>query len=111
MNLSEEHIRQLEALEQREKSNTHRIDEHEEKLNKLDDKVSKLSDVYVALTKVDDKVSNVEKDVSTIKTDLKDLKEKPSKRYEQIVSLIITRYRNSYIGLFFSKIRIIERRK
>ena len=47
-------------LEEREKSNTHRIDEH-------DKQIRKLSDVYVALTKVDDKVTNVENDVSEMK--------------------------------------------
>ena len=45
-------------LEEREKSNTHRIDEH-------DKQIRKLSDVYV------------ENDVSEMKEDLKEIKEKP----------------------------------
>ncbi len=98
--MDEKYIAQIQANEDRSKSNTKRIEVH-------DKKIEELSDMYVALTKVDDKVTNVEKDVTEIKSDLKDIKEKPSKRYEQIISLIITRYSNSYTGFFISKIRVI----
>jgi len=97
MNWSEEHIKELAELEQKTKSNTHRLDEHDKKLDEL-------SNVYVALTKVDDKVSNVEKDVITIKTDLKDLKEKPIKRYEQVISLVITAIVTAILGFLLGKI-------
>lgn len=93
--MDEKHIQTLIETETRSKSNTHRIDEH-------DKKIDELSDMYIALTKVDNKVSNVEKDVSSIKSDIKEIKDKPAKRWEQIISLIITRYRNSYTGFFIS---------
>lgn len=102
--MDEKYMLKIQENEDRSKSNTRRIDEH-------DKKIDELSDMYVALTKVDNKVTNVEKDVTEIKSDLKVIKEKPSKRWEQIVSLVITRYRYSYTGIFISKIRIIERRK
>lgn len=93
--MDEKHIQTLIETEARSKSNTHRIDEH-------DKKIDELSDMYIALTKVDSKVANVERDVTEIKSDLKDIKEKPAKHWEQIISLIITRYRNSYTGFFIS---------
>lgn len=93
--MDEKHIQTLIETEARSKSNTHRIDEH-------DKKIDELSDMYIALTKVDNKVSNVEKDVSSIKSDIKEIKDKPAKRWEQIISLIITRYRNRYTGFFIS---------
>lgn len=83
-------IERLVQNEQRSKSNTKRLDEHEEQIKEL-------SNVYIALTKVDDKVSNVENDVSEMKKDLKDIKEKPIKEYEntkhdvkkQIISFVL----------------------
>ncbi len=98
--MEEKYIVKIQENEDRSKSNTHRLDEH-------DKKIDELSDMYIALTKVDNKVTNVEKDVSSIKSDIKEMKDKPVKRYEQIVSLVITRYSNSYTGFFISKIRVI----
>lgn len=68
-------------INQRSKSNTKRLDEH-------DEQIKELSNVYVALTKVDDKVTNVEKDVSEMKEDLKDIKEKPTKNWDKIITTI-----------------------
>ena len=48
-----EMIEKFAHLEEREKSNTKRIDEH-------DKKIEELSNVYVALTKVDNKVDNLD---------------------------------------------------
>lgn len=94
-------IERLVQNEQRSKSNTKRLDEHEEHIKEL-------SNVYVALTKVDDKVSNVENDVSEIKKDLKDIKEKPSKNWDNLKWIIVTRNCNSSSGFLFGKIGVIE---
>ena len=63
----------LVQVEDRAKSNTKRLDEH-------DEQIKELNNVYLALTKVDDKVTNVEKDVTEIKSEIK--KGKEQKRYE-----------------------------
>ena len=99
--MEEKYVLKIQENEDRSKSNTKRLDENDKKLDEL-------SDMYVALTKVDNKVTNVEKDVTEIKTDLKSIKEKPSKRWEQVVNLAITRYRNSYTGFSYCKIRIMR---
>ena len=66
-------IERLVQVEDRAKSNTKRLDEH-------DEQIKELNNVYLALTKVDDKVTNVENDVSEIKSEIK--KGKEQKRYE-----------------------------
>lgn len=80
--MEDKYIERILETEQRSKSNTHRLDEHDEQLKEL-------SNVYVALTKVDNKVTNVENDVSEIKTDLKEIKDKPSKRLDSIWGYIV----------------------
>lgn len=70
------HVEELIEFKERCKSNTKRLDEH-------DEQIKELRNVYVALTKVDDKVTNVEKDVVEMKNDLKEIKEKPLKDYEE----------------------------
>lgn len=80
--MEDKYIEKIIEIEQRSKSNTKRLDEHDSQLKKL-------SNVYVALTKVDDKVTNVENDVGEIKKDLKDIKDKPSKKMDQIWGYIV----------------------
>ncbi len=70
------HVEEFIEFKERCKSNTKRLDEH-------DEQIKELRNVYVALTKVDDKVTNVEKDVVEMKNDLKEIKEKPLKDYEE----------------------------
>lgn len=84
-------IERLAKVEQSEKSAHHRLDEHETKINEL-------SNVYVALTKVDDKVTNVEKDVVEMKGDLKEIKEKPVKNWDKVVSTIIGTVAGALVG-------------
>ena len=92
----------LVQVEERAKSNTKRLDEH-------DEQIKELNNVYLALTKVDDKVTNVENDVSEIKQDLKDIKEKPAKNWDNLKWIIITRNCNSSSGFFIRKNRFVER--
>ncbi len=99
--MEKEYLTKLVEVEQRSKSNMKRLDEH-------DEQIKELSNVYVALTKVDDKVSNVENDVSEMKKDLKDIKEKPSKNWDNLKWLIVTRNCNSSSGFLFGKIGVVE---
>ena len=64
--MNRQDIELLKEIEQRGKSNTKRLDEHDKKLEEL-------SDVYIALTKVNDKVDNIDNDVKEIKIDKKEL--------------------------------------
>lgn len=95
--LDKDDIKLITEIDQRSKSNTKRLDEHENKINKL-------SEFYVALTKVNDKVDTIDSDVKEIKTDLQEIKEKPTKRYEQVVGYILSALVGGIIAFIFAKI-------
>ena len=70
-------------VEQRAKSNSHRIDEMQSDLKNLTELTAS---VKVLATKQE----NVESDVREIKTDVKALTEKPGKRWDAIVAEVVT---------------------
>ena len=70
-------------IDQRSKSNTHRLDKVEERQDNLDKLVSSVS----ALA---NEQEHIKADVTEIKTDVKSLTERPGKRWDSIVGAIIT---------------------
>lgn len=95
--MEKDYIEKIVETEQRSKSNTKRLDEHDRKLEEL-------SDVYVALTKVNDKVDNIDNDVSEIKSDIKEIKDKPNKRMDQIWGYIVSTLLGGIIGFILIKL-------
>lgn len=81
-----EHIieteQRLTAVEQRSKSNTHRLDDVERRQNNLDELVKT---VAVLATRQ----QTVETDVKEIKLDVKKISSKPAQRWEAIVDKLI----------------------
>lgn len=90
-------IERLKEVEQRSKSNTKRLDDHDEQLKEL-------SNVYVALTKTNDKVDKIESDVSEMKDDLKEIKEKPGRKLDQITGYILSALIGGLIGYVLLKL-------
>ena len=72
----------LTEVEDRAKSNQHRLDEMEKRQNNLDDLVGTVKVLA-------DREERVEDDVKEIKGDVKDLKDKPGKRWETVITQII----------------------
>ena len=70
-------------LEQRAKSNTHRIDE-------LVHDMRDLNELTASVKVLATKQESVESDVREIKTDVKALTEKPGKRWDTIVAAVVT---------------------
>ena len=102
--MEKEFLKQLVELEQRSKSNTKRIDEHDKELKEL-------KQVYVALTKVNDKVENVESDVSEMKGDIKSLMsykqeeaEKKSGKWDKLTDYLFYAILGACLGMIFVKI-------
>lgn len=95
--MQREDIELMKEIEQRSKSNTKRLNEH-------DKKIEELSDVYIALTKTNDKVENIETDVKDIKTDIKEIKDKPSKRLEQIIGYVLSAIFCGLVGFLLAKL-------
>lgn len=80
MDVQNEH--RLTAVEDRSKSNTHRIEELEKRQDNLDDLVTT---VKVLATREE----NVENDVKEIKADVKTMANQPAKRWNGIVDKAI----------------------
>ena len=68
----------LASIEQREKSNTHRID----KLEERQDNVEKLTDTISVLA---NEQEHIKSDVGEIKADVKTLTDKPGKRWDAMI--------------------------
>ena len=77
------HERRLTEVEDRAKSNSHRLDEVERRQSDLEELVGS---VKVLATKQE----AVEADVKEIKSDVKNLTSKPGKRWEIVIEKIIT---------------------
>ena len=71
----------LTEVEERSKSNTHRLDEVERRQNNLD----KLA---TSVSLLAEREERVESDVKEIKCDVKMLAEKPAKRYDALVEKV-----------------------
>ena len=86
----------LTEVEERAKSNSHRLDEVEKKQNNLDKIVSTVA-VLV------DQEKRVESDVKEIKADVKTLTLKPGKRWENIVEKLIWAVLLAVVAYFLAK--------
>ena len=95
MEISIEH--RLTEVEERSKSNTHRLEDVERRQNNLDKLVATVEVLAV-------KESNVENDVKEIKSDVKSLTSKPAKRWDNLINQIITIVVAAIAGFVLAKI-------
>ena len=89
----------LTEVEERAKSNSHRLDEVERRQDNLDELVSTVKVLAV-------REENVEKDVKEIKTDVKNLSDKPGKRWDNLVDKIVWAVAAALIAFVLAKIGI-----
>jgi len=87
----------LTVVEDRSKSNQHRIEELEKRQDNLDELVSTVKVLAI-------REENVENDVKEIKSDVKALNEKPAKKWDGLVDKIILTIAAAVIGFLLSKI-------
>lgn len=76
------HEKRLTDVENRAKSNTHRLEELEKRQDNLDDLVSTVKVLAI-------REENVENDVKEIKNDVKQLTSKPAQRWDNMIDKII----------------------
>ena len=77
-----EHERRLTEVEERAKSNSHRLNKVEKKQDQLEE--------FVSTVKVlAEREANVESDVKEIKSDVKELTNKPAKKWDNLVEKIM----------------------
>lgn len=79
---NDEMVKTLTEVDERSKSNTHRLDAVEKRQGELDRLVSTVAVIAT-------KQQTIEDDVKEIKTDVKVLSEKPAKRWDGAVDKII----------------------
>lgn len=95
MDMQFEH--RLTTVEDRSKSNSHRLDEIERRQDNLDELVSTVKVLAVREEKV-------ESDVKEIKSDVKSLTGKPAKRWDNLINQIITILVAAIAGFILAKI-------
>lgn len=92
-----EHERRLTEVEERCKSNQHRLDDMEKRQDDLDELVSTVKVLAV-------REENVENDVKEIKSDVKSLANKPAQRWDSMVDKIIAVIAGAIIGFILTQI-------
>lgn len=92
-----QHEERLSKVEERSKSNQHRIDELEKRQDNLDDLVSTVKVLAV-------REENVENDVKEIKSDVKTLTSKPGQRWDSLMDKIILTIAAAVIGFVLAKL-------
>ena len=97
--MEKEFEHRLTVVEDRSKSNTIRLDEVERRQDNLEELTTT---VKVLATKEE----NVERTVGEIKNDVKEMKDKPNKRYDKIIDVIITAVVGVLVGYIFAQIGI-----
>ena len=95
MEINIEH--RLTEVEERSKSNTHRLDEVEKRQDNLD----KLA---TSVSLLAEREERVESDVKEIKCDVKSLAEKPGKRYDSLVDKVVWSVLAAVIAFFLGRI-------
>lgn len=83
-------------VEERSKSNTHRLDKLEKRQDDLDDLVGTVKALAV-------REENVETDVKEIKADVKSLTSKPGQRWESLITQLITILVAAVAGFILAK--------
>lgn len=92
-----EHERRLTEVEERSKSNSHRLDDVEKRQDNLDELVSTVKVLAV-------REENVESDVKEIKVDVKSLTDKPGKRWDGLIDKIVMVITAAIVGFFLAKL-------
>lgn len=87
----------LTVVEDRSETNKRRLDDLEKRQDNLDDLVSTVKVLAV-------REENVESDVKEIKKDVKELTGKPGKRWESLVSQVITLVVAAVVGFLLARI-------
>ena len=89
----------LTEVEDRSKSNQHRLDELEKRQDNLDDLVSTVKVLAV-------REETVENDVKEIKEDVKSLTSKPGQMWDSLVKQIVTALVAALVGFILAQIGI-----
>lgn len=102
--MDEKYIQMIIEAIQSVKSAHHRID-------KMENDIGEIKELTIAVKEIAMETKANREDVNKMNERLETIEQKPAKNWENLIKTIITRNCDSSSGLFFGKIRIIERRK
>lgn len=88
---------QLAHLEEREKSNTHRID-------KLEEEVSEIKDLTIAVKEIATETKHMREEQNNMSKRLSTIEEKPAKNWDKLVSTIIGTVVGGVVGAILALI-------
>lgn len=91
-----EHEKRLTEVEERSKSNSHRLDDVEKRQDNLDKLVSTVEVLAV-------REKNVENDVKEIKCDVKSLTSKPGQKWDSLTEKIMLTIAAAVVGFILAK--------
>lgn len=91
-----EHEKRLTEVEERSKSNQHRLDDLEKRQDNFDNLIS-------SVRVLADREERVESDVKEIKDDVKTLTSKPAKRWDNVIDKIIMTLVAAVVGFVLAK--------
>lgn len=97
--MNEEQIRMLTEVDQRSRSNTHRIDQMQDKLEDYGEMVSTIKVLA-------NEQGHIKDDVSSIKKTVTGLAEKPGKRWDDLVKTVIGIVVGALLALAFTRMGI-----
>ena len=110
--MDEKYILKIQENEDRSKSNQRRIDDLESDVKNNNTLALNVLELTVEIKHMREDYQTLaqkhNEEVKVLDSRLSNIENKPVKRYEQIVGLIIARYRWCYTGLFFKTIRVIR---
>ena len=92
-----EHEKRLIEVEERSKSNSHRLDDMEKRQDNLDELVGTVKVLAV-------REENVENDVKEIKSDVKSLTNKPAQRWDSLMEKIMLTVAAAVVGFILAQI-------
>ena len=105
--MDERYIKELTETTERSKSNTHRIDGLEKEVKENNMLAINVKELTLEIKHMREDYQKSEtkhaEELEKMDNRLAEVESKPVKRYEQVVSLILTRYSYNYTGFFISQ--------
>ncbi len=98
-------VQTITEIQQRGISNTHRLDAHDKKIDEIEKTQTQiLLDLTGNMKLLTQQQEIANKEIAGIKQDVKELKEKPTRRYETIVTVMITALVSGLVGYIISRL-------
>ena len=76
------------------------------RIDTLEKKVEDLTGLHLAVCRIAEKVDGVAQDISEVKKEMKEVREKPGKRWDKMITQIISLITAALIGIILAKLEL-----